>query len=184
MKKIVLIYGLIAGSILAAVMLISIPLWKSGVLNFDNGEITGYSSMVIALSMIFFGIKSYRDNHRAGKITFGEGFKVGIMIAAIASVMYALSWEVSYSTMGEQFSKDWADHYQAELESSDMSALEKEKAMNEMQGYMEWYKNPLIRFGMTLFEVFPLGLVITLISAALLRKAEFLSSQQNTTSPS
>lgn len=176
MKKIVLIYGLIAGSILAAVMLISIPLWKSGVLNFDNGEITGYSTMVIALSMIFFGIKSYRDNHREGKITFGEGFKVGIMIAAIASVMYSLSWEVSYNTMGEQFTKDWADHYQAEIESSKMTATEKEEATKEIQTYVEWYKNPLIRFGMTLFEVFPLGLIITLISAALLRKAEFLPS--------
>ena len=87
--------------------------------------------------------------------------------------------------MGNQFITDWAEHYQSELDSSSMSATEKEEAIQEMQVYMEWYKNPLIRFAMTLFEVFPLGLVITIISAALLRKATFLPAQEvKKTSPS
>ena len=80
MKKIVLIYGLIAGVIVGAMMMITMPLYESGTLKFDNGEWLGYTTMVIALSMVFFGVKSYRDNHLGGSITFGNALKVGLLI--------------------------------------------------------------------------------------------------------
>ncbi|HRG10011.1 MAG TPA: DUF4199 domain-containing protein, partial [Cyclobacteriaceae bacterium] len=67
------------------------PLWDTGALNFDNGHLVGYTTMVIALSMIFFGIKSFRDNHAAGNITFGKGVLIGVLITLIAGVMYALA---------------------------------------------------------------------------------------------
>ncbi len=174
MKKVILIYGLIAGTIVAAMMLITMPMYNSGTLNLDNGELVGYTTMVIALSMVFFGIKSYRDNHAKGTISFGTGFKVGILITLIASVMYGLTWEISYNRIGDDFTKKMTEHYFDEIKKEGATDEELQKAKEQWAGYSEMYKNPIIRFGMTLMEIFPVGLIITLISAALLRRKYFL----------
>src|ERR1043165_378707 len=103
MKKIILTYGLIAGAIVSAMMLISMPLYNKGLISLDYGELIGYTTMVIALSMVFFGIKSYRDDHQNGAITFGKALQVGLLISVIATVMYAFAWEISYSQMSDEF---------------------------------------------------------------------------------
>ncbi len=180
MKKIVIIYGLIAGLIVGSLMLLTMPLWKSGVLNFDNGELVGYTTMVIALSMVFFGIKSFRDNYNNGTVTFWNACKVGILITLIASVMYALAWEISYANMGEEFTQKMTDHYFNELKTKGASEQELKKAKEDWASFSEMYKNPLIRFGVTLTEIFPVGLVITLLSAGLLRNKKFLAVAEST----
>lgn len=178
MKKIVLTYGLMAGSIVAAMMFATLPLWDSGVLNFDNGELVGYTTMVIALSMIFFGIKSYRDNYSKGSITFWDGCKIGLLITFIASLMYALAWEISYATMSGDFTKEMSDHYLEELRSGSVSPEELKKAEEEWASFSEMYKNPVVRFGVTLMEIAPVGILITLLSAGLLRRKEFFPSTE------
>lgn len=174
MKKIILTYGLIAGTIVAAIMLISMPLYNSGVITMDNGKIVGYTTMVIALAMVFFGIKSFRDNHQNGTITFGRGFKIGFFITLIASVMYGLTWEVSYNTMSQNFIQEMSNQYVKKMKANGASEAEIQKGMQEMASFTEMYKNPIIRFGITLMEIFPVGIVITLLSAGLLRRKEFL----------
>lgn len=181
MKKIILIYGLIAGTIVAAMMLITMPMYNSGTLNMDNGELVGYSTMVIALSLVFFGIKSYRDNHLNGVITFGKGTKVGILITLVASIMYALSWEVLYSRMGEEFMQKMTERHFEKMKAEGATEAELAKAKEEWAGYAEMYKNPIIRFGMTMMEIFWVGVVITLLSAGLLRKKEFLPTSDAST---
>lgn len=175
MKKIILIYGLIAGSILAAMMFITMPMYNNGTLNLDNGELVGYTTMVIALSMVFFGIKSYRDNHANGSISFGKGFKVGILITIIACVMYGLAWEVSYSQIGDEFMVKMNEKYFEDMKAAGATEKELEDAKKEWESFGEMYKNPAFRFVFTIFvEIFPVGLMITLISAGILRKKEFL----------
>lgn len=174
MKKIVIIYGLIAGLIVGGLMLLTMPLWKSGVLNFDNGELVGYTTMVVALSMVFFGIKSFRDNYSGGTVTFWNAFRVGILITLVASVMYALAWEISYANMGEEFVQKMTNHYFDELKAGGASEQELQKAKEDWASFSEMYKNPIIRFGVTLTEIFPVGLIITLLSAGLLRNKKFL----------
>jgi hypothetical protein len=105
MKKIILVYGLFAGAIVGTMLMITMPLYESGTLHFENGEWLGYITMVVALSLVFFGIKSYRDHHSGGKITFWSGLKVGLLITLVASLIYALSWEITYSTMKGDFLK-------------------------------------------------------------------------------
>ncbi len=184
MKKIVIIYGIIAGTIVGGLMLGTMPLWKSGALTFDNGHLVGYTTMVIALSMVFVGIKSYRDNYNDGSVTFWNACKVGILITVIASVMYALAWEISYANMGEEFTKKMTDHYFNELKTGGASEQELQKAKEDWASFSEMYKNPVIRFGMTLMEIFPVGLAITLLSAGLLRNKKFLpSSESNNQNP-
>jgi ethanolamine transporter EutH len=179
MKRIVIIYGVIAGSIVAAMILISIPLWNNGILNFDNGEITGYSSMVIALSLIFVGIKSYRDKHGNGVISFGKAVKIGVLISLIAAVMYSLAWEFSFTQMSGDFMAQMTDHYTKELKESGATEAEIQESLKSMAMMQEYYKNPVIRFFITaVVEILPVGIVITLISAALLRKKEFLPATE------
>ncbi len=174
MKKIVLVYGVIAGLIVGAMFFITMPLYDNGTLNFDNGMWVGYTSMVIALSLIFFAVKSYRDSFARGVITFGKALKIGLLITVVASVIYALSWEVAYRTVSKGFTEKMKEYYVANLhkEITDPEKLEAELVkQNEL---WEMYKNPVIRFGMTLMEILPVGIVISLISAGLLRKKEFL----------
>ncbi|MFZ5972764.1 MAG: DUF4199 domain-containing protein [Bacteroidota bacterium] len=178
MKKIVITYGLIAGLIVGGLMLASLPLWKSGAITFDNGELVGYTTMVIALSTIFIGIKSYRDNHAGGIITFWSGCKIGLLITLIAGIMYAMAWEVSFANMGEEFTQKMTEHYLAEIQAGGASEAELQKAREEWAAFSELYQNPLVRFPITLLEILPVGIIITLLSAGLLRKKEFLPSAE------
>ncbi|HEY0654286.1 MAG TPA: DUF4199 domain-containing protein [Chryseosolibacter sp.] len=174
MKKIVFIYGLIAGLISVAMFFISHP---TGEINFENGMLIGYATMVIAFSLIFFGVKNYRDNHLEGTITFGKAFQVGILVTLVASVVYALGWEVYYNFIGNDFMAQYSKYYLDEMVKEGASAAEIEQARTQMQSTAEMYKNPVIRFAMTLMEIFPVGLIVTLICAALLRKPQFLPKE-------
>ena len=91
MRKIVITYGLISGAIITCFFLLSMYLWENGIINFDNGEYFGYGSMLVALSTVFFGIKSFRDNQNGKSIGFWKGAQVGILISLLASFVYATS---------------------------------------------------------------------------------------------
>jgi len=177
MKRIVLIFGSIAGVIVGGMFLATWPLHENGTLTPESGMLVGYTTMVIALSLIFFGVKSYRDNQLNGSISFGKALVVGLWISLVAAVIYALTWEIMYNTIASDYLKDWANYSIEKMKATGASAEEimaEEKEMTEM---FEWYKNPLLRFGMTMAEILPVGILISLICAALLRKKEFLPSE-------
>lgn len=172
MRKLVLTFGLIAGLIVPGIMSIA---WSfNETHSFDGGEIVGYSSMIIAFSTIFVAVKSYRDNHLGGVITFGQGFKIGIYITLIASALYVLWWMIYSNTVYTTFMEDYAKYSLEKLQSSGASPAAIDAARKEMQEFMELYKNPFIKVGMTFIEIFPVGLVISLLSAVILRKKEVL----------
>ena len=173
MKKIVLTFGLISGAIAAGLMWLMMGLFKTGTVNFDNGEIFGYTTMIVALSMVFFGIKSYRDNN-GGRIGFWKGVQVGILISLISAACYAVSWEVYYRTSGGDFMQEYTAHYIEKMKEKGASPEEIEKTQKDMAYFGEMYKNPIIRFGMTLLEILPVGILVTFISAALMRRRELL----------
>jgi len=170
MRKVVLTFGLIAGIIVTTLMLISMPLMGNGTISFENGELFGYTSMIIALSMIYFGVRSFRDNHNNGVLSFGKGFQVGILIAAIAAVIYASGWEVYVNNSSGDFMEQYTTQTLEQMEKEGASITEIEDMKVEMSSMAEMYKNPLIRFGMTLMEIVPVGLIITLLSAFLLKR--------------
>ena len=174
MRKIVLTYGLIAGAIVSVLILGSVPLWNRGVLNFDNSEVVGYTSIIIALSMVFFGIKTCRDFHFNGSISFWQGIKIGLMITLIGSVMYVLAWQVSFNFLPQDFSEKMWQHFIDKAKNESQNEAELDAALQQIETWKEWYKNPLLRFAMTLMEIVPVGVVITIISAAILRKKQVL----------
>jgi hypothetical protein len=173
MTRIILIFGLISGAIAAALMWVLVGVVKAGAINFENGMIWGYSTMIIALSLVFFGVKSYRDNH-GGRITFFKGLQVGILISLISALCYAASWELYYSGSGAEFIQKYNAYYLEKMKVGGASEAEVEKARIESEQFMELYKKFYIRFPMTLMEILPVGVIVTLISAALLRKREIL----------
>lgn len=176
MRKIVITYGLISGAIITCLFLISMYLWSKGVINFDNGEYFGYGSMLVALSMVFFGIKSFRDNQNGKAIGFWKGAQVGILITLIASFVYAAGWEAYMQTNPKMdFIAEYTEHYISKLKEKGASQEVIDKTTSDMASMKEMYKNPVIRFGMTLMEILPVGIIVTLLSAAILRKKEVLA---------
>jgi hypothetical protein len=177
MKKIVLVYGLIAGVVVAAMIQLWMFFYREGIADHDNGLIFGYASMIIALSMVFFGIKSYRDNQNGGTIGFWKGVQVGILISLVAALVYAGAWEIYVQARPDNvndFLDQYTEHQLNSLRESGASAEEIERAASEIASFRKMYENPLARFGVTLMEIAPVGIVVTIISAALLRKRELL----------
>lgn len=170
MKKIILINGLIAGIIVSAMFFISKPLQDKGYLDLDNAVIVGYASMVLAFSMIFISVRSYRDQYLGGSISFGKALVIGLLITVVAGVVYALSWEVYYRYNGEEFMQKYSEHYFKGLEDEGKSAKEIQEAKEEWNNWMGYYKNPLVRFAATLAEIFPVGLLMSFVAAGVMRK--------------
>jgi len=173
MKKIVITFGLISGVIAAALMWLLVTLLLSKALDFDNGEIFGYATMIVALSMVFFGVKSYRDNN-GGHIGFWKAVQVGVLISLVSAVCYAASWELYYPTKGGEFLQQYTSHYIEKMKQEGTPPEEIEATSKEMDGFVEMYKNPVIRIAMTLMEILPVGIIVSFICAALLRRKELL----------
>ena len=167
MKRTVWTFGLIAGGILAAMMAITIPFMERiG----DAGEVIGYTTMILAFLMVYFGIRSYRDNVMAGVIRFGLAFKVGILIVLIASACYVGSWEILSHTVVTDFPDRYAARMVEKARTSGASAAQVEAQRQQMEQFKEAYKNPVFNVGMTFLEVFPVGLAVVLISAGILSR--------------
>jgi hypothetical protein len=176
MRKVTLTFGLLAGAVVSIFMVISLAVFeKTG--KVVNNALVGYATMVIALSMVFFGIKSYRDNYQSGAIRFWRGFQVGMLITLIASLMYVITWE-TYLRVRPGNAAAFIDYYiECQIDKRKQkgaSAAELDLEIKKGEDIKRMYRNPAIRFGMTLMEILPVGIIITLISAALLRKKEFL----------
>jgi hypothetical protein len=168
MKKIVLTFGLIAGSILAAMMFATMPFMDD--IGFDRGEIIGYTSMVVAFLLIFFGVKSFRDNVAGGTVTFGRAFAVGVQIAAVASLCYVAAWQVVYYKLVPDFGTKYQAYTVEKARADGASEAELAQKKAEMAKFMELYKNPLINIGITFLEPMPVALVVALVSAGVLSR--------------
>ena len=168
MKKTVLTFGLIAGVILSAMMVVAI-LFKDAI-GFDSGEIVGYTSMVLAFLLIFFGVRSYRDNVAGGTVRFGRAFAVGASIAAIASICYVVTWQVMYFNFFPNYAAEYQAHVLEKARADGLSeeALAKKKA--DWERYAELYQNPAINAAVTFLEPLPVALIVALVSAGVLSR--------------
>lgn len=171
MTRIVLVFGLISGAIAAGLMWLLVGVVNTGAVDFDSAMMWGYATMIVALSMVFFGVKSYRDNN-GGRISFLKGLQVGILISLISALCYAASWELYYRGSGQEFLEKYSAHYLDKMKSEGASDAEIETARVQGEQFMELYRNFFIRFPITMVEILPVGVVVTLVSAALLRKKQ------------
>ena len=168
MRRIVLTFGLIAGAILAAMMLITLPIQDR--IGADNGEIIGYTTMVLAFLMVFFGVKSYRDNVAGGRVTFGRAVKVGLMITAVASVCYVATWELIYYQLAPDFAEKYAAYAVEKARQSGATDAQIAVKVQQMTEFKEMYRNPLVNIALTLLEPLPVGILFTLVTAGVLSR--------------
>lgn len=168
MKKTILTFGLISGFLSSLMMVATVPFIDK--IGFDKGEYIGYTAIVLSFLLVFFGIRSYRDNTGNGQITFAKAFGVGISITLISCIFYVVTWEVLYFHVLHGFMDKYGAHMIEKLQASGASAATLQAKVEEVKKFKAMYDNPLINAAMTFIEPFPVGLVITLLSAAFLRK--------------
>ena len=164
MKKIVFIFGLIAGVIVTTMMIGSVTMCYRNA-DFEGNMVLGFLLMAIAFSMVFVGIKNYRDKYLGGQISFLKALKVGLLITLVAGTLYVAVWLIDYYI----FVPDFLDVYAASryriAGPEGRAAVDSEMAM-----YRAWYKTPFGVILMTYMEILPMGIVITLISALILKR--------------
>ena len=168
MKKTILTFGLISGAISALLMAAYVPFLDR--IGHDRGAYFGYTGIVLSFLLVFFGIRSYRDNVGSGQISFGRGFAIGICITLITCVCYVVAWEVIYYNFMPDFWDKYAAYEVGKLQASGASQAAVQAKLEEVNKFKQLYTNPLINGAFTFIEPFPVGLVMTLASAAILRR--------------
>jgi hypothetical protein len=168
MKKIVLTFGLISGVMISVLMGLSLLLASK----ISNGHsmLLGYTMMVASFLLIYFGIRSYRDNNLAGQISFGRAFACGILICLITTVFYVVAWEIIYFNFMPHFMDSYFAAQIQRVQSAGLDPATTATKVAAIQHSQELYQNPLVNMAYTFIEPFPVGLIITLISAAVLRR--------------
>jgi hypothetical protein len=174
MKKTVLTFGLISGFIISFLMGCSLLLADR--IGSSHSLAIGYITMVAAFLLIYFGIRSYRDNNLAGQISFGRAFACGILIALISTVCYVVMWEILYFNFMPHFMDSYFAAQIQKLQSAGLDPATTAARVAAIQHSQQLYQNPLVNMAYTFMEPLPVGLIITLISAALVRRKARTSS--------
>lgn len=175
MKKIILIYGGLSGAIVIGSMILGFAFSESE--HAASSQAFGYLIMIVALSMIFLGIKRYRDRDLGGVIKFGPAFVLGLAIAAMAGVMYVAGWEAYLAATDHAFIGEYTAGIIEKKRAAGISGAELETLIAEMDALAKNYAKPFYRMPMTFIEIFPVGFVIALASAALLRNPKILPAR-------
>ena len=172
--KYVLIYGLLSGSVIAAVITAALVLGPEG----THSLWFGYSVMLVALTFIFVGVKRYRDVERGGVIKFLPAFGMGLAIAIVAGIAYVGVWESYLAVSGYRFMDEYIAAMISQSRAGGASAAEIARLTAEIEPMRAIYANPLYRMPLTFLEVFPVGLLVAIVSAALLRNPKLLPARQ------
>ena len=169
MKKTVLTFGLIAGLMISVLMDGSLLL-ANKIGSGHNSMLLGYTMMVASFLLVYFGIRSYRDNNLAGQISFGRAFTCGILITLITTVFYVATWEVLYFNFMPHFMDSYWAAQIHKVQSSGLDAATTAARVAAIEHSQQSYQNPFVNMAYTFMEPLPVGLIITLISAAILRR--------------
>jgi hypothetical protein len=169
MKKTVLAFGLIAGLMISVLMDGSLLL-ANKIGSGHNSMLLGYTMMVASFLLVYFGIRSYRDNNLAGQISFGRAFTCGILITLITCVFYVVTWEILYFNFIPHFMDSYWAGLIHKVQARGLDPATTAAKIAEIQHSQQLYQNPLVNMAYTFMEPLPVGLIITLLSAAVLRR--------------
>ena len=164
MKRSILIFGSVLGAILCVNMVFMVNLCYTHP-DFKSNDVVGYTALVLMFSLIFFGVRNYRNKYLDGIISFGKALKTGTLIAVLGSTVYVVVWLLYYYLVVPDFLDVYIPHALKQADPSELA--EKTK---EMEGFKEMYKSPLFVILITYSEVLPVGLVVALISSLILKK--------------
>jgi hypothetical protein len=168
MKKTVWTFGLISGAILSVMMLITMPFVDE--IGYDRGMIVGYTTMVLAFLLVFFGVRSYRDNVGGGRVSFGRAMAVGSLIVLIASTCYVATWQVLFFKVAPEYAANMQAHMVEKARASGESPEVIEKKVADLEKFAQMYRNPAFNAAITFLEPLPVGLVFALVTAGILSR--------------
>ena len=177
MLRTILKYGVIAGLVVGGFELVTFTAF-SGMPPLKYGMLIGYTTMLIALSAVFVGIKRHRDVDRGGVIGFWPAFGVGLGISFVAGLFYVAAWEAVQAMTHMDFATSYSKAIIASEKAKGASAESLAKLSADMEAFKLQYADPLFRLPMTFVEIFPVGVLVSLISAGLLRNSRFLPARQ------
>ena len=177
MLRKILTFGVIAGLVVGVPNFL-MPVVLQGMPPLTYGMVIGYVTMLIALSAVFLAIKQRRDRDLGGVIRFWPAFGIGLGVTLVASVFYVLAWEAAMAVTHLDFAGGYAHAVIEQSKAAGASAESLAKLTAEMQQFQVDYANPLYRLPMTFIEIFPVGVLVSLVSAALLRNSRFLALQR------
>jgi hypothetical protein len=168
MKRNVWKYGLLSGLVLAGTMAVTVPFEHH--IKASYGMLVGYTTMVLSFLIVFVGVKHYRDTECGGSITFGRAFAAGALMMLISCVCYVAMWEALSATVERNFAHDYAAGMVKRAQDSGLQGAALEQKIAEAHRFEAMYANPLYRMSMTLLEPLPVGLVMALVTAGILRR--------------
>ena len=177
MKKTVLTFGPISGVVAFAVFLAGATLAMSDGEYATVNPALGFLIMLVALSVIFVGIKRYRDRELGGVIRFGKALLVGTCISLVAGLVYMVCWELYMMATDYTFAGEYAQAMIESQKAQGVTGEELEAFVTSMETLVERSASPLFRLPMAFLELFPFGFFMSLISAALLRNSRFLPAK-------
>jgi Protein of unknown function (DUF4199) len=177
MKKTVLTFGLISGFIISVLM--GGSLLVADKLGSTHSMIFGYTIMVASFLLIYFGIRSYRDNTLPGQISFGRAFACGILITLITTACYVVTWEILYFNFMPHFMDSYFAAQILKVQSAGLDPAATATQIAAIRHSQELYQNPLVNIAYTIMEPLPVGLIITLISAAMLSRKSSTPSKSS-----
>lgn len=171
MQKNIVIYGIAAGIVVTILMVFNINfIGHEGKVDYDTSLILGYASMLIAFSLVYVGIRNYRDKYNGGVISFGKAFKIGIIIVLIASTIFVAAWLIDYFFFIPDYMEKYSAHELDKLKASGANQVEIDKLTKKLANFAEMFKNPLFNAMMTYAEILPVGLIVTIISSLILKR--------------
>lgn len=178
MFRTILLWGTVAGLIVGSILFGTTVAMADQPPSMGVGMAIGYTSMLIAMSAIFVGVKRHRDDALGGVIRFWPAFGMGLGISVVAGVFYVLAWEAALAVTGLDYGAKFAEHLIAQRRAEGASAAELARITAEMKAFSVQYADPLYRMPMTFTEIFPVGVLVSLISAVLLRRSSFLPARR------
>jgi hypothetical protein len=174
MTRIILIYGIIAGLVVTVPLSTAFMIMEAAP---ENGAFYGYLAMLLALTAVFLGIKRHRDKALGGVIKFAPALMIGLGISAVASLFWVVAWEITLAFTGFDFPAAYTNGALDAARAKGASEAELQKVMADAEAFLKMYANPLVRVPITFVEMFPIGVLVSLVSAALLRNARFLPAR-------
>jgi len=169
MKKNVLVYGLISGICVATFMSFSVAYCYSKN-SFDGSMLLGYTAMLLSFSLIFVGVKNYRDQQNGSVISFGKAFLMSLYMALIASTLYVIGWMIAYYNFFPDFIENLASYQLSPAKVSKMTAAEVAGIREQMANFKIWYATPFGVAAATYMEILPVGIIVSLITALILKR--------------
>lgn len=166
-----LTYGSLAGLVILAIFIPALVLLD------QHSMAVGYLIMLVGLTLVFVGMKRFRDVERGGVVKFLPAFLVGLGISLVASLIYMIGWELYMASTDYALLEDYFAAELRGLQGAGLSAAELARRTGELTAMRaQILGNMPLRIGMIFLEIFPVGLLVSLVSAALIRNPRFMRS--------